>query len=273
MTTTTATIQAADGAGLQVVTWPNEEARASLLLVHGISEHMGRWEHVAAFMTSRGLEVHGYDHRGHGKSGGPRMDCDHFGRYVEDLEQVVRAVQRADRPLVIYAHSMGGLIAVLYAESARPQPDYYVFSAPALEGNAPAWMKVGAKLASRVAPGLRVKSPIKGDQLSRDPAVGEAYFSDPLVDLSGTARLGAALLGSMSDARESVGRIRVSALVIHGADDTVVPPAASAPLAAVPGVERKLFAGLRHEIHNEPERDDVLEFVADWLEQRLGTPG
>lgn len=262
-------IEASDGTALHIETWPNDDADVTVLIVHGVSEHIGRYVHVARFFTARGYDVHGYDHRGHGRSGGPRLDVEHFERFVEDLELVVERVRHPEHPLVIYGHSMGGLISTLYAESDRPQPDAYVLSAPALDAAVPAVLRIAAAVLSKIAPTVRAKSGIKGDQLSRDPAVGKAYFADPLVELKSTARLGAAILGSMKVATAAIARIRVQTLVIHGTDDTLVPPSASAPLAAAAGVDRKLFPGLRHELHNEPESEDVLGYVAQWIDEHV----
>ena len=110
---------------------------------------------------------------------------------------------------------------------------------------------------------------IKGDQLSRDPAIGDAYFSDPLVFLKGTVRFGSALIDAMAAARASISAIDRPTLVVHGTDDTIVPPSASAPLAASQHVERKMFPGIRHELHNEPESDEVLAYISRWIEGRL----
>ena len=244
------------------------DPRATILIVHGASEHIGRWGHVAEFFNARGYEMFGYDHRGHGGSGGDRIHVEHFDDYVEDLAEVV-AHLRSDRPLVMYAHSMGGLVATSYAESAHSQPDLLVLSAPALDAAAPGALKVAAKLISKVAPGLRLKAPTQGDQLSRDPKVGEAFAADPLVYLHGTTRWGAEFLSAMDRCRADIGSIRVPTLVIHGGDDTLIPTAASAPLAAADSVERRVFPGLRHEMHNEPEANEVLDFVAGWMEGRL----
>ncbi len=270
MKTSDTTLSAIDGTDLHLRSWVPSGASAQLVLVHGVSEHAGRYEHVARFFAERGFAVHAHDHRGHGLSGGPRLDVDRFDQYLDDLTLVVGRVHRSDRPLVVYGHSMGGLIATLHAESDRLQPDLYVLSAPALDAAASALLRAAAKVLSRVAGGIRLGTGIRGDQLSRDPAVGEAYFADPLVHLEGTARFGGTLLDAMRRARDSVSAISVPTLVIHGTDDTVVPPSASAPLAAAPAVERKLFPGLRHELHNEPEQNEVLRFVAGWIENSLG---
>ncbi len=257
-----------DGVTLLTRRWEAPEPRATLLVVHGASEHLGRWGHVAEFFVPRGFEVFAYDHRGHGGSGGHRIHVDRFEDYVDDFAEIVEHV-RTDRPLVVYAHSMGGLVATSYAESTYEQPDLYVLSAPALMANAPGPLRAAARILSRVSPRLRLKAPIQGHQLSRDTQVGEAYMADPLVHLEGTARWGGEFIDAMDRARAEVGQIRVPTLVIHGGDDTIVPPAASAPLAGVEGVDRRVFPGLRHEMHNEPESVEVLQFVAGWVDDRL----
>ncbi len=268
MTSSSGSLMTHDGVCLLTRHWETSQPRAAMLLVHGVSEHVGRWSHVADFFAARGYEVHAYDHRGHGGSGGDRIHVDEFEHYVADLQLVVERIA-GDLPLVIYGHSMGGLIATAYAESDRPQPDLYVLSAPALAAEVPGALRVVAKLAGRVLPGVRMQAPTKGEQLSRDPAVGEAYFADPLVDLKGTARFGSELFQAMEETTANLHQIRTPALVIHGGDDTLVPPAASAPLAAVEGVERRVFPGLRHEMHNEPEAKEVLAFVAGWLDDQI----
>jgi alpha-beta hydrolase superfamily lysophospholipase len=262
-------ISARDGVELYVSSWAVDAPKATVLIVHGISEHVGRWAHVAEFFQGRNFEVYAYDHRGHGKSGGPLLDVPSFDLFLDDLEVMIQRYRKPRVPLVVYAHSMGGLIGTLYAESNRPQPDLYVLSAPALDADVPAVLRAAAKVLPHIAPRLRVPSNIDGGHLSRDPDVGVRYLADPLVYLKPTTRLGAALLAAGVKARKNVQSITKPALVIHGADDRLVPPRASAPLAAVASVERRLFPGLRHELHNEPEQDDVLRFVASWVESRL----
>ncbi len=273
MDLTETTIQADDGTDLYLRSWAADDPQATMLLAHGIFEHVGRWEHVAEFFVERGYDVHGYDHRGHGRSGGARTDIDRFERYADDMARVVRTLHRSDRPFVIYAHSMGGLIGTMYAASQRPQPDVFVLSAPALDAVAPTWQRFAAKLLGNAVGSLRLRASLNGEDFSRDPAVGAAYFADPLIDVRPTLRWGGLFLRAMDASDEILSRIRVPVLVIHGTDDPVVPPAASAPLAAVPGIERKLFPGLRHEMHNEPEHKDVLGFVAVWLDDHLASSG
>lgn len=266
MTSVTGTFSTADGTELFTRHWECAESRARMLIVHGIGEHSGRWEHVGSYFAAAGFDVYSYDQRGHGRTSDGPVDVESFDQFLDDIEQQLSGL---DEPVVIYGHSMGGLIATAYAESDRPQPDLYVLSAPALSASVPAVLRLAATVLSKVTPSMAMKNPIKGEQLSRDPAVAEAYFADPLVYEKATTRFGNAFLNAMDRAREAVDQIRRPILVIHGANDELVPPSASAPLAAVPTVERKLFPGLRHEIHNEPEQDEVLGFVAAWLDDQL----
>jgi alpha-beta hydrolase superfamily lysophospholipase len=264
------TILTSDGFPLVTRHWEAPDPRATLVIVHGIGEHSGRWDHVGEYFSGAGYDTHSFDLRGHGESGGVAHHVDEFAELVDDVEVIVDHVRVGERPLVVYGHSLGGLIVTAYAVSTRPQADLYVTSAPALSANAPAPLKIAARILGRVLPTTRLGTPIAGEQLSRDPRIGESYFADPHVSTKATAGLGAALLNAMDETRAQIDRIRVPMLVVHGADDTLVPPAASAPLAANPMVERKLFPGLRHEIHNEPEQDQVLDTIREWLDARLG---
>lgn len=267
MTTGTRTMP--DGTELFTRAWEHEDPLATVLIIHGISEHQGRWEHVAQFFMKEGFEVHCYDQRAHGESGDGTLDIASFDLFVEDIAHTMEDIRIAGRPIVLYGHSMGGLIAARYAQSDHPQPDVLVLSAPALVASVPTPLRIAAKVMGRLAPSFAMKSPVTESHLSRDPAVGEAYVSDPKVYLRGTARFGKLFLEEMDKGREAIHEIRVPTLVIHGAEDEIVPPRASAPLAAVDGVERRVFPGLRHETHNEPEQDEVLGFVAGWIKSRL----
>ncbi len=245
------------------------DARATMIVVHGISEHSGRWGHVASFFATRGYDVWRFDLRGHGHSGGESMDLLHFDQFVDDLAEVV-AHAAGSIPLVIYGHSLGGLITTRHAQSGHRRPAAYVLSAPALGATLPAAQVVAARTLVKVLPTLRLSAPVSGDQLSRDPTVGEAYFADPDVHLKATVRFGVQSIQAMADAVAAVDRIAVPTLVVHGGDDTLVPTAVSSPLAGSAAVERRVYPGLRHEMHNEPEAGDVLGFVAAWLDGVLG---
>jgi alpha-beta hydrolase superfamily lysophospholipase len=160
---------------------------------------------------------------------------------------------------------MGALIALTYVCSDRPAPDLLVLSAPPLDASVPGWQRALAPVMSRVAPTAVLANPLAGDQLSHDPAVGDAYFADPLVQPRTTARLGAELFKAMKRGRAELDRLAIPTLVIHGGADNLVPTRASEPLAAVPAVERRVLSGLRHETLNEPEGPQVVAQIVEWL--------
>ncbi len=268
MSPTTTSLPLADGASLLLRHWPNSDAHATMLIVHGVSEHSGRWTGVADHFVAAGYDVWAYDHRGHGGSSGDRLDIERFDDLVDDLGAVV-ARCRTELPLVIYAHSLGGLIATAYVTGDHAQPDLLVLSAPSLSASIPKPLVAVGRLLDRVAPRTRIPTPVHGEQLSRDPEVGERFRADPLVHLAATARFGVQVVDAMDRTRTKVDRISVPTLVIHGGEDTLVPTDASLPLAGLPGVERVVYPDLRHEMHNEPEAPEVLTDVSRWLETML----
>jgi len=268
MSSTTSQLIARDGLGLLVRHWACPSSRAQIVLVHGIGEHSGRWERAGSYFADHGFAVTAWDHRGHGASGGDRVDVASFEEYLDDLELVLASIGDG-KPAVVYGHSMGGLIATSYGMSPRPQPDMYVLSAPALSANIPIVLRASAKVLGKLRPGMRMANSITGDQLSSDPRVGEEYFADPLVETKPTLRFGNAFLSQMDSIRNEYEKLTRPTLVIHGASDDLVPPQASAPLAGLDNVKRKLFAGMRHEIHNEANWQEVLDYVIGWIDAQL----
>lgn len=267
MASESGSLQVRDGIALRTRAWSTKTPKGQVILVHGVAEHSGRWEHVGDFLADRGYDVLAYDWRGHGESEGLRAHVETFEHMVDDLDEVMHSVW-GGLPMFVYGHSGGALIATAHAVSDRDQPSGFILSAPALSADIPLPFRIAAKILPKVAPKLRLKNPIDGAHLSRDPAVAEAYFADPLLEPAATAQSGGEILAAMDRTTAQLHRIRVPVLVVHGAEDQLVPPSASAPLAAVATVRRRLFAGLRHEIHNEPEQHEVLGEIVDWLDEQ-----
>lgn len=267
----TARPETVDELGVELVReWvPAGEPEARIVLVHGISEHSGRYERTGALLAAAGFHVRGFDLYGCGGTGGRRGDVDRWERYHDQIQRHLEWARGHPQPVVLFGHSMGGNLALGYVLSRRPQPDLLVVSAPALGGGA-GWQKALAGVVARLAPSVPIPSGIKGEQLSRNPEVGEAYFADPLVYPKATPRLGKALFDAMDQVREAcMAGLAVPTLALHGGDDTVVPPQSTAFLVEVPNVERRLLPGLRHEILNEPEGPEVVAQIVDWIRARI----
>lgn len=244
------------------------EPVCGFLIVHGAAEHSGRYEHVGEALAAAGFDVHAYDHRGHGASGGSKMHVDSWSEYLDDVEDRLDALRPKGIPLVLYGHSMGGLICFDYVTSGRPKPDLLVLSAPMFEVEAKAWQRALAPIAGRLVPKLGLPMQLRGEQLSRDPSVGEAYFGDPLVHTKASARWGAEALRAQERVRDK--RLSIPTLVVHGGADTIVPPGSTLHLEQQESVERRLYGRLRHELHNEPEGPEVVSDIIAWVQESLG---
>lgn len=276
---------AADSTVLLTRHWPADEAEAggawageawaSVLIVPGLGEHSGRYEHVGDQMAAAGLDVYAYDPRGNGGSDGRRGHVDRWCEYHDDLGKRLAAVRHAagGRPVVLYGHSMGGLVVAGYCLSDRPGPDVVVLGSPGLDADLPDWKKVAARVLGRLAPTMGIPNGIQGAWLSRDPSVGARTVDDPRCAKVSTARFGAEALREQARVRGLAAEgLGVPTLVLHGLDDRLVPPRASEVFATAPLTERRTFPGLRHELHNEPEGPEIVDGVIAWLRERLGAP-
>lgn len=277
-------VTAADGTDLLTRHWPADEAAAggawagppwaSVLLVHGLGEHSGRYEHVGDQLAAAGIDTYAYDHRGNGASGGRRGHVDRWGQYHDDLAERLAGVRAAasGRPVALYGHSMGGLIVAGYCLGDRPKPDLAVLGSPGLDSTLARWKITLAPLLGRVVPTLAVPTGIDGSTLSRDPSVAAKTAVDPLCTSASTARFGAEAVREQARVRALAhGGLGVPTLVIHGEDDGLVPTAASAGFEGAPRTTRRTYPGLRHELHNEPEGPQVVDDVIAWLREQVAS--
>jgi alpha-beta hydrolase superfamily lysophospholipase len=243
---------------------------ASVLLVHGLGEHSGRYERVGEQMAAAGLDVQAYDHRGNGGSGGRRGHVDRWEQYHDDLAERLDAVRvaAADRPVVLYGHSMGGLIVLGYLLEERPNPDLVVLSSPGLDSTLASWKKALAPALSRIVPTFSLPNGVDGSTLSRDPGVAAKLGTDPIAAKASTVRFVAEGLAEQARVRRDYGGLTLPTLVLHGLDDGLVPAQASEILGTLPNVERRTYPGLRHELHNEPEGPAIVGEIIDWIRAR-----
>jgi alpha-beta hydrolase superfamily lysophospholipase len=249
--------------------WQVESPQRTVVLVHGFGEHSGRYEEFAAWLAARGCAVQAFDLRGHGLSQGVRGHVDRFSDYLDDLESVMGDAREAqtDLPLHLIAHSMGGLIGAVFLAERASELSSAVISAPALNaGEGRRAQILSGRLMRFFLPRLRMKSPVDPSALSTDPAVGEAYLADPLVR-HGDMTVSLALELVTGGTRALPEQVDVPTLVLHGDEDRLCSPLASAAYAqALPRGEHVRYPGLRHEILNEPVRFEIYETILRWLE-------
>lgn len=269
-------VAARDGTSLLLRHWPVPagEPWATMLLVHGLAEHSGRYEHVGTRLAEAGVDTHAYDQRGFGASGGPRASIDRWSQLHDDLEERLVALRAATpgRPLALFGHSLGGLISLGYVLDGRAWPDMLVLSAPAIGATVPLWQRVMVGTLRRVSPGLLLSNRLDTNVLSSDAAVRARYMSDPLNQHKSTVRFAHAAFAEQRRVALSLDRLSIPTLVVHGGDDRLVPTRTSAVLEGRPGVSRRVYPDTRHELHNEPvvaqEIDDIVGWVRDRVSHR-----
>jgi alpha-beta hydrolase superfamily lysophospholipase len=252
---------------------PEGDARAVVLVVHGIGEHCGRYEHVVERLVPLGYAVYGLDHIGHGKSEGQREFVERFEEYTETLTIYYDMIQgwQAGKPVFLLGHSMGGLIAAYYLLDHQERFRGGILSGPAVkvgEDVSRVTILMG-RLLSALAPKAGLMA-LDAEGMSRDPEVVAAYVNDPLVFTGKMpARTAAEVLDAMLRVTAEAGKITLPLLILQGGADKIIDPAGAEMLyekASSPDKTLRVYEGLYHEVFNEPECDRVLQDVENWLE-------
>lgn len=256
--------------------WEPADPKGVVVIAHGIAEHSGRYRHVAERLAHAGYAVAAGDHRGHGRSQGVRGNIDRMTLVLDDLDAVLTSAARRHPalPLFLLGHSLGGLIALDYALSrGHDHLAGLVLSAPAVDPSVgSAAERLVAPLLSWVLPNLPI-TPLDVTAISRDPEVVAAYRADPLNYLGKIrARTGAEVLASVARVGKQLPAITVPTLIMQGTEDRLVRPSGAELIrdtVSSDDVTHKTYPGLFHEIFNEPEQDQVLGDVVDWLDAHV----
>ncbi len=275
---TLSTFTASDGDNLAMQDWPLDEEQALrgvVLIVHGLGEHAGRYEHVARRLNSWGFAVRGYDQYGHGESGGVRGVLPSDTRLIDDLADVVESTHgRMDRktPLIILGHSMGGLIAARYVAMGMRPVNALVLSSPALDAGLSPVQKLLLATLPKFAPNLCVGNGLDANFISHSAATVQAYRDDPLVHDRISGRLARFIAQGGPAVVARAAQWKVPTLLMYAGADRLVNPAGSrAFAAAAPAgvVTSRCFDDLYHEIFNETDPEPVFDELKRWLDARF----
>jgi alpha-beta hydrolase superfamily lysophospholipase len=274
------TLTGADGVKIFFRHYPAESERARMVIAHGLGEHSGRYRNVVERILPKGISVWVPDHRGHGQSEGKRGHVLNFVQYLADLRLSVELAGES-RPggmkCFLLGHSMGGLIALYFAQQYPGFIDGVVASSPAL-GMAieiPAVKKILGSLMSFIWPAMTMGNELDAGIVSHDPEVVRAYKTDPLVHDRVSARFFTEFLAAMETVYVQASALKVPTLLQVAGDDQLVNARSSVKFFKQLGLEDKtlhVYEGRYHEIYNEGEdlRRQVLEDLEDWLETHLG---
>lgn len=272
------TFVALDGDNLAVQDWPLEDrdaVRGVIVLVHGLGEHAGRYDHVAHQLNDWGFAVRGYDQYGHGESGGPRGGLPTETRLLDDLADIVdstRAHMVRKVPLILLGHSMGGLVAARFVALGMRPVEGLVLSSPAFDPGLNAVQKLLLALLPKFAPNLRVGNGLDPSLISHDPAVVAAYRADKLVHDRVSGRLARFIADTGRATVAQAPTWQVPTLLLYAGADKLVNPAGSRAFAAAAPtqvVSAHCFETLYHEIFNELKSEPVFAELKKWLDARF----
>ena len=266
----------AEGLQIHASHWPVEQAKAVLTLVHGIGEHIGRYDHVARWYNAQGIAVLGYDHQGFGRSEGLRGHAKSLEVLLDDIGQALDETRKLypGAQHFLYGHSLGGNLVLNYLLRRKPELAGVIATDPwiRLAFPAPLLKVLAGRLLHRFLPTLRLPNGLAVQFISHDRAVVEAYQNDPLVHDRLSLAAGIQLLDASIWLDQYQGETPLPLLLQHGGADRLTSADASKELSErLSGpVTYQEWPGLYHEIHNEPEKEEVFEFTLAWMR---GLPG
>jgi alpha-beta hydrolase superfamily lysophospholipase len=267
-----------DGASLYAQGWePEQKPVAVICMVHGLGEHFGRYHRLAKVLTDHGFTYIGIDLRGHGKTPGQRGYIPSFDVFMQDISLLLdqAGIRSPGLPKFLYGHSLGGILVLNYCLRKKPDLAGVIVTSPGLRNALEEQTAkiVFAKIAGAILPRLSLSTGLDANGLSRNPEVARAYLEDPLVHDRATLRMAKETLAAIPYVFENAADFRYPLLLMHGMADRLAYARGSqefAALAIQAEIDLKLWDGAYHELHNEPEQDQVFEYLIHWLQMRVG---
>jgi alpha-beta hydrolase superfamily lysophospholipase len=254
---------------------PDITPRGLILIVHGLGEHIGRFDHVADHFNQWGFAVRGYDQYGHGRTGGPRGGLPSNFRLLDDLAEIIDDTRKnmdPNTPLILLGHSMGGLVVGRFVALTIRPVDGLIMSSPALDPGISLVQRILLAVVPVIAPDLRVGNGVDAQYLSHDKKVVSDYLADPLGHDRISGRLARFIAKTGSQTVDMAPHWKVPTLLIYSGDERVLEPLGSTrfgELAPKEVVTTQRFDHLYHEIFNESDAAPVFDAVKNWLDLRF----
>jgi acylglycerol lipase len=256
--------------------WTAVAPVADVVLIHGYTDHSGRYEVPAKALNEQKINVHTFDLRGHGKSEGLTAYVSSFDEYLDDLHHFIQQLKAVSGNVFLLGHSMGGLIAAKYLlKHPETKCKGVILSSPALkqkENTPPALIKI-SMLLSFLWPKLTTSIKLDTQFLSRDQQVIDNYVNDPLVYKKGAkARFLGELMKSMNTVQEQFPSFHFPVLILHSSIDKLTNPKGSELMMnSIQSTDKtfKLIPNLYHELLHEPEKEEIVNTIVSWIKDRL----
>lgn len=255
--------------------------KAVVALVHGLGEHCDRYEDVALALPKAGYALFGFDNQGHGRSAGQRGHIDCWQDYRDNVQAFLKKIRthEPDTPLFILGHSLGGLIVLDYVLKHPEDLQGVIVSGPPIVpvGVSRPYLVAFARMFSNLLPRLSLKiGGLGSEALSRDPQAIAKAKADPMMHSLATLRWGTETLDAISTVRKHISHLKLPILLIHGDADRVNAVDGSQELyqnITYADKTLKIYPGGYHELHNDLDRDQVLQDLIVWLDDHVSPPG
>ena len=252
---------------------PDRPPKAVVCLLHGVGEHIGRYEADGQVLSKAGYVMAGFDQRGFGRSQGKRGHTPSLEAYFDDIQTFLGEVARRypGLPQFLYGHSMGAVLVLGFTPVRQPAVLGVIATAPALKTviEEQKFKVFLAKLLGSLVPTLTMDSGLDTSLLSRDPQVGPSVDADPLCHTKITTSWGKSMLKAVALDFANAAHFPMPLLLMHGTQDELAYPSSShifAEAAPKDKVTLKLWEGFKHELHTDPEKAEVFKTMVDWLD-------
>lgn len=263
-------IESFDGTKLFYNKEDAQNAKAAIVIVHGLAEHQGRYDYLAEKLHKNDITTYRFDHRGHGKSEGERGYYEDYNDMLKDVNVVVdKAIEEnPDKPVFLLGHSMGGFAVSLYGAKYTDKKLKGIITSGGLTHD-------NNRMANMVEPGLDpyIELPNElGDGVCSVKEVVEAYVADPLNLKKYKVGLLYALGEGISWFKENEKDFSYPVLILHGRDDALVNFKDSLDFFennSARDCQIKIYKGLYHEILNEYAKDEVIGDIINWINNRI----
>lgn len=268
-----------DGMKLSGYLWePEDKPKALINLIHGFGEYCDRYDHWAMKFTEKGFVVHAIDYRGHGKSDGRRGYVSSFDHYLNDVDILIKESKKLypELPQFIYGHSLGGNIVTNYILKRKNNFVGAVISSPwyQLAFDPSALSLLLARVIKRVFPKFTQNAKLDVKSLSHEQDLVNKYLTDPLVHEKISVRMFFEIYNAGQWVLNNPDKLNLPVLLQHGTGDSITSYKASKEFfdkakSLDKDIEYKEWEGLYHELHNEVERDEIFEYVNNWINKKL----
>jgi alpha-beta hydrolase superfamily lysophospholipase len=256
-----------------IIESPGEKVRAVIIFVHGLGEHIHRYEHWIKKFNREGIGFIGFDLPGHGRSDGKRGHIRSYRLLSEMLDILISTSRKTfpEIPVFIYGHSLGGGIVLDYLLRSGQEIKGAIVTSPwLLLSFKPDRIRIIlARIMKGLIPGLIQPSGLVVSHISHDQVVVEKYLADPLVHNKISVSMIYEANKAAGYSLQQAGKLKVPLLIMHGSDDQITSPEGSRQFSAgTDQAELKIWDGGYHELHNELFKDEVFTYIMKWIEKQ-----